>query len=73
MFLSIDCGPSQIYSSDTTQGGPPSMFLSVDGGSSRISSSGTTQGVCHRRFLALILNAPGSLLSPARGPTVDIS
>jgi hypothetical protein len=36
------------------------MFLSVYGGRSWISSSGTTQGARHRRFLALMVGAPGS-------------
>jgi hypothetical protein len=44
------------------------MFLSVDGGRSWIFSSGTSQGVCHRCFLALMVDAPGSLaLASLRG------
>jgi hypothetical protein len=50
------------------------MFLSVDGGRSWISSSGTSQGAHCRRFLTLMVGAPGSLApAPLRGPTVDIS
>jgi hypothetical protein len=37
------------------------MFLSIDGGCYRVYSSGTTQGAHRRRFLALMVGAPGSL------------
>jgi hypothetical protein len=55
-------------------GGPPSTFFSVDGGHSQIYSSDTSQGARRRRFLALMVGAPGSP-APAspRGPVVDIS
>jgi hypothetical protein len=53
---------------------PPSMFLSVDGGRSRIFSSGTSQGARRQRFLALMVDAPGSSApAPPRGPVVDVS
>jgi hypothetical protein len=46
-------------------GAPPLTFLSVDGACYRISSSDTSQGARHRRFLALMVDAPGS---PAPAP-----
>jgi hypothetical protein len=50
------------------------MFLSVDGGRSWISSSDTSQGARRRRFLALMVDAPGSPApAPPRGPAVDVS
>jgi hypothetical protein len=51
---------------------PSSMFLSIDGWSSRISSSGTSQGALLMIF-TLMVDAPGSLSAPARGPAVDVS
>jgi hypothetical protein len=36
------------------------MFLNIDGGLSQIYSSDTTQGGRRRRFLALMVGAPGS-------------
>jgi hypothetical protein len=48
------------------------MFLSVDGEHSRISGIASQGGRC-RRFLALIVDAPGSPASPPRGPVVDVS
>jgi hypothetical protein len=46
----------------------------VDGRCSQISSSGTSQGVRCRHFLALMVDALGSLaLAPPRGLIVDIS
>jgi hypothetical protein len=48
------------------------MFFNVDGGRSRISSSGTSHGAHHRRFLALMVGAPGSPApAPPRGAVVD--
>jgi hypothetical protein len=45
------------------------MFLSFDGGRSWIYSPGTTQGARHQRFLALMLDTPGSPAPAApRGP-----
>jgi hypothetical protein len=49
------------------------MFLNIDGGRSWIYNSGTLQGARHQRFLALMVGAPGSPLTPPRGSTVDIS
>jgi hypothetical protein len=48
-------------------------FSNIDGGRSRISSSGTSQGARCRRFLALVVDAPGSS-APAHpmGTTVDV-
>jgi hypothetical protein len=37
MFFSIDGERYRIFSSGTSQGGPPSMLFNVDGGRSRIS------------------------------------
>jgi hypothetical protein len=48
-------------------------FPSVDGGRSRIYNFGTYQGGRRRRFLALMVDAPGSpALTPLRGPVVDV-
>jgi hypothetical protein len=48
-------------------------IFSVDGGRSRISSSVTSQGVRRRRFLALMVGAPGSPASaPPRGAVIDV-
>jgi hypothetical protein len=50
------------------------MFFNVDDGRSRIFSFDTSQGAHHRRFLMLMVDAPGSLaLAPPRGPAIDIS
>jgi hypothetical protein len=70
----VDGGHSWISSSNTSQGGPPSMFLSVDGGRSRFYSFGTSQRVRRRCFLALMVDALGSIApAPPRGSAVDIS
>jgi hypothetical protein len=46
------------------------MFLSNDGGRFWMSSFGTSQGAHHRRFLALMVDVPGSsALAPLRGPS----
>jgi hypothetical protein len=46
-----------------------SLFSNIDGGRSRISTSGTSQGVYRRRFLALVVDTPGSpALAPPGGP-----
>jgi hypothetical protein len=51
------------------------MFLSFDGGRSWIYSPGTTQGARHQRFLALMLDTPGSiaLAPPRRGALTFLS
>jgi hypothetical protein len=55
-------------------GGSPSTFLSVDGGRSRIYNFDTSQGVRRRCFLALMVDAPGSLApTPSSGPAIDVS
>jgi hypothetical protein len=73
MFFNIDGGRFWIYSSGTSQGGPPSMFFNVDGGRSWVYSSGISQGVRRQRFLTLMVDTPGSP-SPTRSrePAVDI-
>jgi hypothetical protein len=72
MFLSIDGGCSQIFSSGTSQGGSSSTFLSIDDGRSQISSSDIFQGARHRRFLALMVGGPGSPAPPPKGATTDV-
>jgi hypothetical protein len=59
----------------TPQGarGPDIDVCRIDGGRFRISSSDSPQGVCHRRFLALMVDATGSPApAPPRGATVNI-
>jgi hypothetical protein len=70
-FLSVDGGRSQISSSGTSQGGAVDVFY-VDGGRSRISIS-TSHGARHRRFLALMVDAPESQTPPPpKGAAVDM-
>jgi hypothetical protein len=48
-------------------------FSNIDGGHSRISSFGTSQGARRRRFLVLVVDAPGSLaLTPPRGDDINV-
>jgi hypothetical protein len=64
----VDGGWSRFYSS---QGVRRRCFLR-DGGRSWISVS-TRQGACRRRFLALMVDAPGSIApTPPREPAVDV-
>jgi hypothetical protein len=74
MFHSVNGGRSRIYSSDTSQGARRRCFLSIDGGSSWVYNFGITQGAHCQHFLALTVDAPGSLaLAPPTGPVVDVS
>jgi hypothetical protein len=67
----VDGGWSRFYSSGAFQGVRRRRFLR-DGGRSWISVS-THQGACHRRFLALMVDAPGSIApTPPREPVVDV-
>jgi hypothetical protein len=53
-------------------GGPSSMFFYVDSGHSRISVSTRQEAHC-RRFLALMVGAPGCTVpAPPRGPAIDV-
>jgi hypothetical protein len=73
MFLSVDGVCFWMYSSGTSQGAPPSTFLTVDGGRSQISNAGTSQGARRRHFLALMVDAPGSIApAPPRETVVDV-
>jgi hypothetical protein len=70
MFLNVDDGRSQIYSSSPSQGGPLLTFLSVNGGCFRIYNSSTSQGAS----MFLIVDFGCSLISepPPRGHIADV-
>jgi hypothetical protein len=68
---SVDGGRSRILHQHLL-GGPPSLLFSVDGGCSQISGT-ASQEAHHRRFLALMMDAPGSPTLLPRGATIDVS
>jgi hypothetical protein len=53
-------------------GGPLLIFLVLMVDAPEFSGS-TSQGVCNQHFLTLMVDVPGSLSAPAKGPTVNVS